>query len=375
MTILFMQRDMPPRPQPQRLAPNERGELDAAMRAMPMQRLVGNGMSLADATALHAMAADGVPWTEAAVWIGACNLLLAERFERESFASSAVRHYRHAAAAFRFGQSPIMLDRPEKIAVYERALDAFTRGARLSDLPHDKVAIPYAGQTMTGWLIRPAGVTRPNAVIVFGGADGWREEYHEGSLSLVGQDLAVLLLDGPGQGETRLLQQLYLDANLHRGISAAVSFLLEDDRVGTRIGLWGNSLGGNFALRTAAADPRVAACCDNSGPPDPSRIFESFPRIIDRFRAMTGELDVEQTRRIFQNLRILPGDNRVTCDLLILQGNKDPLVSDDDARMIFESAPAARKRLVIWDDGDHCIYNHTDEKHALIADWFRAALR
>jgi alpha-beta hydrolase superfamily lysophospholipase len=374
MTIESVQHALPARPLAKALAPAARAELDAAMRAMPLQRLVGNGMSLSDATTLQAMAADGVPWTEAACWIGSCNILHAEACERSGHSISANAHYRHAAAAFRFGQSPIMLDRPEKLSIYCRALDAFTRGARLAAAPHDKVVIPHAEQAMTGWLIRPADVARPNVVIVVGGADGWREEYHEGALAMIARGLGALLLDGPGQGETRLLNKLYLDAAVDQAMSAAVSFLLADERAGDRVGIWGNSLGGNFALRTAAADPRIAACCDNSGPPDPVRMFEAFPRIIDRFRAMVGGLDAEATRRIFSGLRVPLGTNPVACDLLILQGNNDPLVSVDDARSLYEDAPSARKRLVVWDDGDHCIYNHSDEKHALVADWFRDAL-
>jgi alpha-beta hydrolase superfamily lysophospholipase len=375
MTIEHIQGSLPSRPVAKVLEPGARAELDAAMRAMPLQRLVGNGMSFTDATALHAMAAEGVPWTEAACWIGACNILRAEACEQRGQSISANAYYRHAASAFRFGQSPIMLDGPEKLAIYRRALDAFTRGARLALSPHDKVVIPYAGRAMSGWLIRPADVARPNVVIIFGGADGWREEYHEGALALVARGLGVLLLDGPGQGETRLLGDLYLDAAVDLAMSAAVSFLLADARSGDGVGIWGNSLGGNFALRVAAADPRIVACCDNSGPPDPARMFEGFPRIIDRFRAMVGGMDAEKTRRIFSDLRILPDRNRVGCDLLILQGNSDPLVSFDDAHLLYESAPSSRKRLVVWDDGDHCIYNHSDEKYALIADWFCDALR
>jgi alpha-beta hydrolase superfamily lysophospholipase len=374
MSIELVQRSLPARPEASVLAPQARAELDAAIRAMPPQRLTGNGMSFADATTLHAMAVAGVPWTEAACWLGACNLLRAEACERNGQRVSANVFFRHAAAAFRFGQSPIMLDTPDKLAIYARALDAFTRGARLAAAPHDKVVIPYAGRVMTGWLIRPAEVTRPNVVIIFGGADGWREEYHEGALALVARGLGALLLDGPGQGETRLLGKLYLDAAVEQAFAAAVSFLLADARTGDGVGIWGNSLGGNFALRTAAADPRIAACCDNSGPPDPSRMFETFPRIIDRFRAMVGGLDAVPTRQIFSALRIGADGKGVGCDLLILQGNRDPLVNYDDARVLYEAAPSTRKRLVVWDDGDHCIYNHSDEKHALIADWFHDAL-
>ena len=80
------------------------------------------------------------------------------------------------------------------------------------------------------------------------------------------------------------------------------------------------------------------------------------------------------TRQLFSALRIGADSNNVRCDLLVLQGNSDPLVSDEDARSLYEAAPSISKRIVVWDDGDHCIYNHSDEKYALIADWFRDAL-
>jgi alpha-beta hydrolase superfamily lysophospholipase len=100
----------------------------------------------------------------------------------------------------------------------------------------------------------------------------------------------------------------------------------------------------------------------------------TFPRIWDRLRAMVGGLDLAQTRSIFEAIAIAPENNRVKCDLLVLQGNKDPLVSAADATMVYESAPSPRKTMLVWDDGDHCIYNHSHEKHMRVADWFAEAL-
>lgn len=374
MSVRYVQRETPPRPVASVLPADERAALDAAQRAMPLQRLTGNGMPYADAVMLQTMATDGVPWPQAASWIGDCNLLRAKECEQRGDTASAHLYFRYAAAAFRFGQSPFMLDDPVKLAIYRRSLEAFTQAARLATISHEKLAIPFGGSSISGWLIRPPGIERPSSVIMFGGADGWREEYYDGALFLIERGVAAVLIDGPGQGETRMIGGLFLDAAVERAFSTVVSFLINDQRTGDKVGIWGNSLGGNFALRAAAADPRIAACCDNSGPPDPASMLVTFPRIADRLRAMVGGLDIAATRTIFERLAITPRDNRVSCDLLMLQGNKDPLVSFADAQMIYESAPSRRKTMLVWDDGDHCIYNHSHEKHTQIADWFARAL-
>jgi alpha-beta hydrolase superfamily lysophospholipase len=268
-----------------------------------------------------------------------------------------------------------MLDSPDKLALYRRSLDAFTHAARLAPFPHEKVAIPFADRELSGWLLRPRDADRPDTVIIFGGADGWREEYYEGALYLIERGVGALLLDGPGQGESRMIGGIFLDRAPELAFSAAVTFLRDDPRTGRKVGIWGNSLGGNFALRTAAADSRIVACCDNSGPPAPHKGIETFPRISDRLRAMVGGLELDETRNIFEAIALTPENNRVACDLLVLQGNNDPLVSAGDAAMIYESAPSNSKTMLVWDDGDHCIYNHSHEKHTLIADWFAKALR
>jgi hypothetical protein len=44
-------------------------------------------------------------------------------------------------------------------------------------------------------------------------------------------------------------------------------------------------------------------------------------------------------------------------------------VSTEDAQGVFEWAESADKQMVIFSDGDHCVYNHADDKHNLISDW------
>ena len=110
--------------------------------------------------------------------------------------------------------------------MYRRAADAFGRGGQLARPPYEKLAVPHCGGVLHGWLMRPADVQHPPTVIIFGGADGWREEYHAGALALLERGVAALLLDGPGQGETRILGGMHLHAGIEAAFSAAVTHLL-----------------------------------------------------------------------------------------------------------------------------------------------------
>jgi alpha-beta hydrolase superfamily lysophospholipase len=64
----------------------------------------------------------------------------------------------------------------------------------------------------------------------------------------------------------------------------------------------------------------------------------------------------------------------IHCPLLVVQGGLDPLVSNEDAQQVFDWAASADKEMVIFSDGDHCVYNHADDKHNLIGDWVAARL-
>ena len=352
------------------VSPDAQAETEAARRALPMQRLVGNGMDFDDAARVHALAEAGVRWPDAAEAVGAAKLALAEQALAGAHEISARTLFWHAAAALRFAQSPLIHDDERKVALYRRARDAFAQGAALADPPYEKLAIPFEGALLHGWLLKPPGIARPPVVIAFGGADGWREEYHNGALALLARGVATVLLDGPGQGETRIIGQLHLRHNVERAFSAAVEFLMGDDRVGNRVGIWGNSLGGCFAARTASSDPRIAACCVNGGTWFPTEVLDRFPRFTDRFRAMTGESDANRARAILKAHTLPQSENRITCPLLVLHGTADRLFSPERAVELARWAPAADKRVVLWEDGDHCVYDRSSEKHGLVGDWF-----
>lgn len=343
----------------------------AHKRAMPIARLAGNGMDLADALELHAMVDAGADWPEAASELADKNLAHARRELLQGHRESARSWYLLASACLRFGQSLLADDDARKLALYGRMLDAFRRSAELSDPPVERVELPWRSGRLTGWLLRSGRRTPHPFVVHLCGIGGSREEYEVGSRYLLERGMSTLLVDAPGQGETRLFQRLYLDEHVTEAISALVGVALADPLCDGRVGLWGNSGGGWLAALTACEDPRIAAVCMNGGTDRPTEILDRYPRFVSELQQMTGHDDPVSARAMIDRLA-LDGERlrELRCPLHVVHGTPDRVFRVEGARRVYEGAASADKTLSEYADGDHCVTNRSHEKHMLIADWF-----
>lgn len=179
------------------------------------------------------------------------------------------------------------------------------------------------------------------------------------------------MVDAPGQGETRLVGGLHFDEHTVDAICALIDTVAAHPACNGRVGLWGNSAGGWLAVLAAAADPRVAACCVTGGTDRPTEVLDRFPRFVAELQRMSGRDDPEDARAVFDRLAI-DGDvlRNVSCPLHVVHGTPDRIFTVDGARRIFAGAGSDDKTLTEFPDGDHCVTNHSHEKHALVADWF-----
>lgn len=340
-------------------------------RAMPVQRLNGGGMRQDDALALHWLTENGVAWQHAAEWLGQRNLRAA------AAASSMMAKrawFRFASASFRFGQAAFPSDDDEKRRLHAAMVVAFGRAAELDDPVTEKVEIAWRGGMLCGWLMRPRGSARAPVVIIMGGFDGWREEYAFGAEELVRAGVAAFLVDGPGQGESRLRHGLFLDVDFPAAFSLIAEHLRADDRLSGRVGIWGNSLGGTLAAWVAARNRSIAAVCVNGGSIRPAELPERFPRFWTKVEALVGSSEPARARAVVDALDLGDAVGAITCPLLQLHGTADAVFLLDNARVIHDRAASPDKTLLIWRDGDHCIYNHSEAKNLYVADWFASRL-
>ena len=350
--------------------PEWRAEADAHKRAMPLQRLLGNGMDYADAVELYQRVDAGEPWAEAGLRLGEHDLARAESALQAGNTATARSWLLYAASCFRVGQVPLGDDDPRKKAMYKQLISAYGKAGALADPPAEHAEIPYQDGALCGWLLRPAAGGKPPVVIVMGGFDGWREEYHIGATYLLERGLAVFLVDGPGQGETRLFHGLHMKPGVEKAFSTMIDYLHADPRIAPTVGIWGNSMGGYLAALTAATDPRIAACVVNGGTTRPVETVERYRRFITKVQLLLGIDDPDVARQVMGTF-VLDQDllGALRCPLLVLHGTPDQVFLIDNARALYDQAGTADKAFREFPDGDHCIYNHSHEKHTIIGDW------
>lgn len=374
MSVRYIGRELPPPapvPEPTEafLAAN-----GAHMRAMGIARLIDNGVDYADAMAFHTMASAKVDWVAAGEWLGEKNLALAEASVANGFPRIAAAHFLHACACFRFGQSVFTFDTDEKKRLYRKVIDSFAEAASRLQWNAEKLELACRGGALCGWLLMPPGVVKPPVVIIFGGADGWRESYYTAGMPLLREGIAIFLADGPGQGESRLFRGLYVTPSFAEDFAALVAHLKAHPALGGALGIFGNSLGGTLAATVATEVEGVTACCVNGGSIAPAEMADRFPRVLDKIAAMMGVDDRSAARSLLDGMDLRGRARAIRCPLLVLHGGADELFASASAQAIHDEAASAHKRMVIWEDGDHCVYNHAFERNAFTAEWFATHL-
>jgi alpha-beta hydrolase superfamily lysophospholipase len=228
------------------------------------------------------------------------------------------------------------------------------------------VSIPAPNGALAGWWF-PAREQSRGATVVVGGVEGWAMDFDALGVAFAARGVSTLMLDAPGQGESRMANRSFLSANWLASYRAAVDFV-SIRCPGAGIGVVGNSMGGAFAMGLACADRRIAACCDNGGP----RRSMLGPREMTfslKQAAMCGQVSWEAASQIWASIDPAPRGAEVECPLLIVHGGMDPLIPVDHPTTLLETARSRDKTMVTFSDGDHCVYNHADDKHNLIADW------
>ena len=97
------------------------------------------------------------------------------------------------------------------------------------------------------------------------GLDSVKEELQATAEHLLSRGLAVIAIDGPGQGEAEY--ELPIEPAYERVTTAVADYLKgRDDVDPDRLGVFGVSLGGYYAARSAAYEPRVRAAVALAGP-------------------------------------------------------------------------------------------------------------
>lgn len=349
-------------------------ELKATIRTVPIDRAIPNGFDLIDYMKLVAEFEAGADYALTCEKLGDNASRYAEKEKKEGHIVTARTFYLNASAAYRVGQYTIIPDNEKKMSMYKKLIDCYREAANLYNPKIERYTVSYKGVDMVGWLKMP--ITKEEVVpivISIGGADGWREEHHNYSNSYAERGIAYLMIDGPGQGETRLFNKLYMELDNEQALNEIVEAVSRDSRFG-KIGMIGYSFGGYQVARTAAVSRKLSACVINGGSYEPKEILNFIPHFTGVFSALTNKKGIE-LEAFIQGMTMAGYAERITCPLFLNHGKPDPLFSAAGIQKIYEEAASENKTIKLWEDGNHCVTNHATEVITMVTDWFSDILK
>jgi 2,6-dihydroxypseudooxynicotine hydrolase len=264
-----------------------------------------------------------------------------------------------------------------KSEAHQTSVELYRAGSDWYQPSCQRVEIPFGHDVLPGYLHRGDPDASDSAVIMLGGADTNKEELHHWSTQIARRGLAVLAMDGPGQGEHaarygRLTMRL---DEYHVAVSAAIDWLQTHISSGQtqRVGLFGNSLGGYLALDAAMRDDRVGAVISNGGFCDGASMASWPDGVLSAFASCLGITDFDQIRhhlREHLDLARVSGDHRPPA--LVVHGGREDLTDEAESRRAAELVDAT---LVVIRDGWHTCTNRDHLVSPLFGDWLMRALQ
>lgn len=247
-------------------------------------------------------------------------------------------------------------------------MDSFTCYASLCDPPMEQVTIPYKDYEMDGWFILPKNVTYPcPVVLMIPGATGFKEEFILQAQNMVDRGMAVLLMDGPGQGTTLYFNKGYLEVNIENAYMKMVDLLEKDERFST-IGVIGGSTGGYYVPRLAAVDRRVEACVLNSGSYYPEEICDFAPIYHHKFAVLCGVSD-EEMKELWPKMTLEGLAENIECPLLVVHSDTDPIFSLKGVQRLYDEARSKDKEIKVYPGMWHCSAGIESEAFRYMSDW------
>jgi pimeloyl-ACP methyl ester carboxylesterase len=278
-----------------------------------------------------------------------------------------------AALCYHFAKFVWLLDLERYREAAQRATECLYAAHRLLDPTAERLEAPYEGMALVGNLRRPPDAARPPLVFLLPGLVSTKEEFFRWENVFLARGMATLSLDGPGQGETGVTTHIRPDYEV--AVAAVLDALAgRDDLDLGNVGAAGVGLGGYYAPRAAAFEPRIKAVAAIGGPYNFGECWPGLPELARAaFAHHSGARDEDEAGRKAHELDLSEALPRLKQPFLVVFGKLDRLIPWQQAEGVAADAPNAE--LVMYPEGDHACNNIPYKYRPLVADWMQERLR
>jgi len=280
---------------------------------------------------------------------------------------------------------------PGRQATYAKARETFDRSTVLGRINRERVDIPLERGTMPALYTRAPG-DGPHPVVVYcNGLDSCKELLYWSRLpeALARRGVSTLCVDQPGSGEALRLQNLPVDPHSESWASKAVDWLEQQPDVDPRrIGMTGISLGGHFAPRAVAYEPRFASGAvwganHNWREVQDKRAKREGENPVPHYWAHVmwafGAGDMDEFLEKSQGMNLNGHMDRIKVPFLVTHGAQDRQISAsyaDDLYGQLVNSPRREKVIFTAREGgvEHVGADNMSYGRDCIADWFAETL-
>jgi alpha-beta hydrolase superfamily lysophospholipase len=278
---------------------------------------------------------------------------------------------------------------PRRAGSFRKSQETFYDALKALDIPHEIITIPYGKYNLKAIYYPATGAPAGRPLIVAcGGYDSTLEElYFHIAAGALKRGYPVLTYEGPGQGSILREQGLRFTHEWEKPTKAVLDTFLARHARPRKIVLVGISLGGYLAPRAAAFDKRIdgVVAFDVSYDFQETALMQA-PGIVRflynagctgvvnaliRFKMRSnsgirwgvqnaqwtmGAKEPSDILGIFRNYSLEKISHRITCDVLILAGEKDRFYPVEQVAKFREKLVNARSvttRVFTEDEGGH----------------------
>ena len=307
--------------------------------------------------------------------------------ERAGHIRTAMNCFMRAADYYRQAEFFLAADDPRRLATFEK-MEASSRGyLKHLNPPGEVVDVPYEkGVSLCAYFVRaPFDTGRQPCLISMGGLDSIKDEmWFMQAHGALQRGISVLMIDGPGQGGTLRRHKVTTRPDYEVPIGRCIDYLLTRPDVDpSRIAVCGSSLGGYYAARAGAKEPRLAACISHGAIWSIYELWKNADESHGLASHIKWVFGVGSMKEAMERARAFTLEgvlDEMRCPYLIVHGGHDVL-GMSQARRTYDYAKGkgvdATLRFVMPEEtgAEHCQHDNPTIGQELMADWLADVFR
>jgi dienelactone hydrolase len=301
--------------------------------------------------------------------------------ESKSHIRTAMNCFLRAADYYRQAEFFLKPDDPRRLPTFERMEACSHQFLKFLNPPGEIVDIPYEnGVPICAYFVRsPHPVAKQPVLICMGGLDSIKDEmWFMQAKGALQRGIAVLMIDGPGQGGTLRRHGVPNRVDTEVPIGKCIDWLeARSDVDASRIAVCGSSLGGYYAARAGCYEHRLAACIAHGAIWAITDLWGDASEdhgLSEHIKWVFGCDSMKDSMKKAKDFTLDGHLDHMQCPFLVMHGGHDVLTVSQ-AQKVYDYGKAKGKdvtlRLLNEEEtgAEHCQHDNPTIGQEILGDW------